>query len=391
MSGDLTQEERLLQATAREFAARELAPTAIERDEAERYDRALFTKMGRLGLTAAPFPESAGGAGFSYVGWTLVMEELGAADMSMAVSLSVHILSQYPVVTWGTPEQHARWLPPMLAGEALGAFALSEPHAGSDAAAIRMRAERVGPADAPTGYRLTGTKIWISNAPEADRYLVFATLDPDAGAKGITAFLVEKGTPGFRFGVHERKMGIRACPAAELVFDGADVPVSDRLGAEGEGYKIALSALGEGRISIAAACVGIARAGLDAAARHLQQRRAFGAPLAEQQGLRFMLAEMAREVAAARAVTRVAAAAKDRGEPLAEVSSIAKWTASDAAMRVATDAVQLFGATGYSRDTGVERLMRDAKGAQIYEGTNQIHRLIVADELLHSLGVDSGT
>ncbi len=385
MAGGLTEEERLLQATAREFATRELAPTAIERDEAERYDRSLFTRMGDLGLTAAPLPESVGGAGFSYLGWSLVMEELGAADMAMAVSLSVHILSQYPVVTWGTPEQHARWLPPMLAGEALGAFALTEPHAGSDAGAIRTRAERVGPADDPTGYRLTGTKSWISNAPEADRYLVFATLDPSAGSKAITAFLVEKGTPGFGFGAHEKKMGIRACPASELLFDGCEVAVSNRLGREGEGYKIALSALGEGRISIAAACVGIARAGLEAAATYLQQRKAFGAPLVEQQGIRFMLAEMAREVAAARAVTRAAAAAKDRGEPLAEVSSIAKWTASDAAMRVATDAVQLLGASGYSRETGVERLMRDAKGAQIYEGTNQIHRLIVADGLLRDL------
>jgi len=180
-------------------------------------------------------------------------------------------------------------------------------------------------------------------------------------------------------------MGIRACPASELIFDGTEVPVANRLGGEGEGYRIALSALGEGRISIAAACVGIARAGLEASARYLIERRAFGAPLVEQQGLRFMLAEMTREVAAARAVTREAARARDRGEALAEVSSIAKWTASDAAMRVATDAVQLFGASGYSRETGVERLMRDAKGAQIYEGTNQIHRLIVADELLRRL------
>jgi acyl-CoA dehydrogenase len=384
--GGLTSEEALLQATAREFAEREVAPGAIERDATERYDRGLFARMGELGFTGAPFPESVGGAGFSYLGWTLVMEELGAADMAMAVSLSVHILSQYPVVTWGTDEQRARWLPAMLSGEALGAFALTEPHAGSDAAAITTRAERIGPADAPTGYRLTGTKIWISNAPEADRYLVFATVDPAAGTRGITAFLVERDTPGFRFGAHEQKMGIRACPAAELVFDGAEVPVANRLGAEGDGYRIALSALGEGRISIAAGCVGIARAGLEAAARYLGQRKAFGAPLAEQQGLRFMLAEMAREVAVARAVTRVAAAAKDRGEPIAEASSIAKWTASDAAMRVATDAVQLFGASGYSRETGIERLMRDAKGAQIYEGTNQIHRLIVADEVFKRAG-----
>jgi len=379
---DLTQEERLLQATAREFAEREVAPSAIERDEAERFDRSIFERMGALGLTAAPIPEAAGGAGFSYLGWTLVMEELGAADMATAVTLSVHILSQYPVVTWGSDEQRARWLPAMLAGEAMGAFALTEPHAGSDAAAIRTRAERVGPADAPTAYRLTGTKSWISNAPEADRYLVFASLDPGAGPSAITAFLVEEGMPGFRPGAHERKMGIRSCPAAELVFDGCEVPVANRLGAEGEGYRIALSALGEGRISIAAGCVGIARAALEAAARYVSERQAFGGPLTDQQGVRFMLAEMARDVAAARALTRDAARAKDRGEPLAEVSSLAKWTASDTAMRVATDAVQLFGGSGYSRETGIERLMRDAKGAQIYEGTNQIHRLIVADEVL---------
>ena len=375
----LGEEERLLQATAREFAQREVAPSAIERDEAERFDRSIFDGMAALGLTAAPFPASIGGAGFSYVAWTLVMEELGAADMATAVTLSVHILSQYPVVTWGSDDQKARWLPAMLAGEALGAFALTEPHAGSDASTIRTRAERS--ADGGT-YRLSGTKIWISNAPEAERYLVFATVDPSAGSKGITAFLVERGTPGFRFGAHEKKMGIRSCPAAELIFDGCEVPAEDRLGDEGEGYKIALSALGEGRISIAAACVGLARAGLEAAAGYLGERKAFGGPLADQQGLRFMLAEMARDVAAARALTREAAAAKDRGEPLAEVSSLAKWTASDVAMRVTTDAVQLFGASGYSRETGIERLMRDAKGAQIYEGTNQIHREIVAGEVL---------
>ena len=233
---------------------------------------------------------------------------------------------------------------------------------------------------------MTGTKIWISNAPEADRYLVFASLDPAAGPAAITAFLVEKGMAGFSFGAHERKMGIRSCPAAELVFDGAVVPVANRLGEEGDGYRIALSALAEGRISIAAACVGLARSALEQAARYLGERQAFGGALAEQQGLRFMLAEMARDVEAARALTRQAAAAKDRGEPIGEASSLAKWTASDTAMRVATDAVQLFGGAGYSRETGIERLMRDAKGAQIYEGTNQIHRLIVADELFKRLG-----
>jgi butyryl-CoA dehydrogenase len=385
----LTEEERLLRSTAREFAAREVAPGAAARDEAEQFDRSIFRRMGELGLTGAPLPESVGGAGFSYVGWTLVMEELGAADMATAVTLSVHILSQYPVVTWGSEEQRQRWLGPLVSGEALGAFALTEPHAGSDAGAIRTRAERVGPADAPDGYRLTGTKIWISNAPEADRYLVFASLDPAAGPTAITAFLVERGMAGFSFGAHERKMGIRSCPAAELVFDGCDVPAANRLGAEGDGYRIALSALAEGRISIAAACVGLARSALEQAAAYLLERQAFGAPLADQQGLRFMLAEMSRDVEAARALTRQAAAAKDRGEPLGEASSLAKWTASDTAMRVTTDAVQLFGGAGYSRETGIERLMRDAKGAQIYEGTNQIHRLIVADELFKRLGSGS--
>ncbi len=338
--------------------------------------------MGELGLTSAPLPTEVGGGGFSYLGWSLVMEELGAADMATAVTLSVHILAQFPIVTWGTPDQRERWLPPMVAGEALGAFALTEPTAGSDASAIRLRATPVTTDDGAPGYRLDGTKIWITNAPEAAHYLVFATLDPEAGSKGMVALLVRAGTSGFTFGAHERKMGIRSTPAAELVFDGAVVPAADRLGDEGDGYRIALSALAEGRISIAAACVGLARSALEQAAAYVQERRAFGGPLADQQGVRFMLAEMARDVAAARAVTRDAAAAKDRGDPLAEVSSIAKWTASDAAMRVTTDAVQLFGATGYSREAGIERLMRDAKGAQIYEGTNQIHRLIVADELL---------
>ena len=380
--GALTEEERLLRDTVRDFAVRELAPGAADRDEAEHYERGLFDAMAALGLTGAPFPESIGGGGIGYRAWTLVMEELGAADMAMAVSLSVHILSQAPVVRWGTAEQHDRWLAPMLRGERLGAFALTEPGAGSDAAAIRLRATRVGPADAPTGYRLEGTKIWISNAPVAEQYLVFATLEPDAGPSAITAFLVERGTPGFEFGRKERKLGIRANPASELVFHGAEVPAANRLGGEGEGYRIALSSLGEGRISIAAACTGLARAALEAAARYCSERQAFGGPLTDQEGIRFMLAEMEQRVVAARALTRLAAEAKDRGEPIAEVSSLAKWTASDVAMSVASDAVQLFGAAGYSRENPVERYLRDAKGAQIYEGTNQVHRLIVAEQLL---------
>ncbi len=382
LSGGLTDEERLLQQTVRDFATREVAPGAAARDEEERYDRSLFDRMGELGLTAVPFPEGIGGAGFSYRAWTLVMEEIGYADMALAVSLSVHILSQYPVITWGTDEQKARWLPDMLAGKKMGAFALTEPQAGSDAAALKLRATRSGTASSPISYSLTGTKIWISNSAEAARFLVFASTDPSMGARGITAFLVESDTPGFSLGALEHKLGIRSDSTGELIFQDAQVPPENRLGLEGVGYKIALSALSEGRISIAAACVGLAQAALDAAATYLTERRAFGGPLSDQQGLRFMLAEMAQKVAAARALTRAAADAKDRGEPIGVASSLAKWTASDAAMSVTTDAVQLFGGSGYSRENPVERMMRDAKGAQIYEGTNQIHRLIVADELL---------
>ena len=380
--GGLTDEERLLQQTVRDFARREVAPGAAERDETETYDRALFSRMAELGLTSVPFPTEIGGAGFSYRAWTLVMEEIAYADMALAVSLSVHILAQYPVITWGTDEQKSRWLPDMLTGARMGAFALTEPNAGSDASALKLRAVRRGTASAPVSYSLTGTKIWITNSAEAERFLVFASSDPSMGSRGISAFLVERDTPGFTLGARERKLGIRSDPTGELIFQNAEVSAENRLGAEGLGYKIALSALSEGRISIAAACVGVAQAALDAAAKYLTERKQFGRALSEQQGLRFMLAEMAQKVAAARALTRAAAEAKDRGEPIAEASSLAKWTASDAAMSVTTDAVQLFGGNGYSREFPVERYMRDAKGAQIYEGTNQIHRLIVADHLL---------
>src|SRR6476469_623230 len=312
--GGLTDEDRLLQQTVRDFAQREVAPGAAKRDEEERYDRSLFERMGELGLTGVPFPSEIGGAGFSYRAWTLVMEEIAYADMALAVSLSVHILSQYPVITWGTDEQKSRWLPEMLSGKEMGAFALTEPQSGSDASALKLRAERKGTASSPTAYLLTGTKIWISNSAQASRFLVFASTDSSMGSRGITAFLVESGTPGFTLGALEHKLGIRSDSTGELIFNGAEVPAENRLGAEGLGYKIALSALSEGRISIAAACVGLAQAALDAAAKYMTERRAFGGPLSDQQGLRFMLAEMAQKVAAARALTRAAADAKDRGE-----------------------------------------------------------------------------
>jgi alkylation response protein AidB-like acyl-CoA dehydrogenase len=376
----LTEEERAIRATAAQFAQRELAPTVAQRDEEERYDRALFDRMGELGLTGIPYPEEFGGAGLGTFPWVLACEEIAAADMGMAVSLSVHVLSQLCIFSFGTDEQKARLLPPMTAGSLLGAFALTEPQAGSDASAIALRAERDG-----DDYLLTGTKVWITNGADADVVVVFATIDRALGREGITAFVVERDTPGFRVGSHERKMGIRDSVSVELIFDGARVPAANRLGEEGQGLKVALSALGAGRIGIAAACVGLARAALEHAARYATQRSQFGRAIAEQEMVQAMLADAATSVEAARLLTWRAARLRDAGQPINAASSMAKLYASDTAMRVATDAVQIYGGAGYSRDNPVERFMRDAKGAQIYEGTNQIQRLVVAQHLIEEL------
>ena len=376
----LTEEERAIRATAAQFAQRELAPTVAQRDEEERYDRALFDRMGELGLTGIPYPEEFGGAGLGTFPWVLACEEIAAADMGMAVSLSVHVLSQLCIFSFGTDEQKARLLPPMTAGTRLGAFALTEPQAGSDASAIALRAERDG-----HDYLLTGTKVWITNGADADVVVVFATIDRALGRDGITAFVVERDTPGFRVGSHERKMGIRDSVSVELIFDGARVPAANRLGDEGQGLKVALSALGAGRIGIASACVGLARAALEHAARYATQRSQFGRAIAEQEMVQAMLADAATSIEAARLLTWRAARLRDAGQPINAASSMAKLYASDTAMRVATDAVQIYGGAGYSRDNPVERFMRDAKGAQIYEGTNQIQRLVVAQHLIEDL------
>ena len=376
----LSEEERSVRDTAREFAQRELAPTVAQRDEEERYDHALFTRMGELGLTAIPYPEELGGAGLSYFAWALACEEIAAADMGMAVSLSVHVLSQLCIYSYGTDEQRARFLPQMTSGAHLGAFALTEPGAGSDAAALSLAARRTD-----DGYALTGTKVWITNGGEADVYVVFGTVDRSRGREGITAFVVRSDTPGFRVGSHERKMGIRDSPAAELVFEEAMVPEADRLGAEGEGLKVALGSLASGRISIAAACTGLARAALEHATRYASQRTQFGRPIAEQEMIQAILADAAVAVDASRLLTWRAARLRDAGGSINAASSMAKMFASDTAMRVATDAVQVYGGAGYSRDNPVERFMRDAKGAQIYEGSNQIQRLIIAQQLIEEM------
>lgn len=379
----LSEEERAARDTVRDWAAKEVAPGAAERDEEERYDRSLFERAGELGLTGLPYPEEYGGAGMGTFAWALAAEEIAAADMGLAVSLSVHVLSQLCIFANGTDGQKDRFLPPMTAGRELGAFALTEPQAGSDAAAIALTATRDG-----GDYLLSGTKIWITNGGEAARYVVFGTVDRSAGKAGITAFVVEADTPGFRLGSKERKMGIRGTTGYELVFEEARVPAENRLGDEGDGLRVALSALGAGRISIAACCTGLARNAMELAARYALERRQFGRAIADQEMIQAMLAEMAVSVDAARLLTWRAARLRDAGQPINSPSSMAKWYASDVAMRVTTDAVQVYGGAGYSRDNPVERLMRDAKGAQIYEGTNQIHRLIVAQHLLDGLRRD---
>jgi butyryl-CoA dehydrogenase len=376
----LSEEERGVRDTVRDWATKEVAPGAAQRDEEERYDRTLFERAGELGLTGLPYPEEYGGAGMGTFAWVLAAEEIAAADMALAVSLSVHVLTQLCIFANGTDEQKDRFLPPMTAGRELGAFALTEPQAGSDAAALALTATRDG-----DDYLLTGTKIWITNGGEAARYVVFGTVDRSAGKAGITAFVVEGDTPGFRLGSKERKMGIRGTTGYELVFEEARVPAANRLGEEGDGLRVALSALGAGRIGIAACCVGLARSAMELAARYALQRRQFGRAIADQEMIQAMLAEMAVGVDAARLLTWRAARLRDAGQPINAPSSMAKWYASDVAMRVTTDAVQVYGGAGYSRDNPVERLMRDAKGAQIYEGTNQIHRLIVAQHLLDAM------
>ena len=380
----LNEEERAVRDTVREWAEREVAPGAAQRDEEERYDLTLFERAGELGLTGLPYPEAYGGAGMGTFAWVLAAEEIAAADMALAVSLSVHVLSQLCIYANGTDAQKERFLPPMTAGRELGAFALTEPQAGSDAAALSLAAVRDG-----DDYLLSGTKIWITNGGDAARTIVFATVDRSRGKAGITAFVVEADTPGFRLGSKERKMGIRGTTGYELVFEEARVPAANRLGEEGDGLRVALSALGAGRISIAAACTGLARSAMELAARYALQRRQFGRAIADQEMIQAMLAEMAVGVDAARLLTWRAARLRDAGQPINAPSSMAKWYASDVAMRVTTDAVQIYGGAGYSRDNPVERLMRDAKGAQIYEGTNQIHRLIVAQQLLDAMRRDA--
>ena len=375
--------EELLELT-RELAGRELRPAvaAAERDGV--FPRETFRLLGRSGLLGLPYPEELGGGGVSYEVYLQVIEELARAWLAVGLGVSVHTLSCFPLVTAGSAEQQEKWLPGLLGGELLGAYCLSEPHSGSDAAALATTAVRVA-GEAGTDYVLNGVKAWISHAGQADFYTLFARTSGDPAARdrgqGISCLHVPASVPGVSAAAAERKMGMKASVTAQMIFDDARVPADHLVGEEGAGFSIALAALDAGRLGIAACATGLAQAALDEAVGYARTRRQFGRPIAEFEGLSFMLADMATAVQASRALYLSAARRKDAGQPVRTEAAMAKLFASDTAMRVATDAVQVLGGYGYVEDFPAERYLREAKVLQIVEGTNQIQRMVIGRAL----------
>ena len=374
------EETRALFELTRELADAELRPRvdAAERDGT--FPREVFRVLGRSGLLALPYPERFGGGGQPYRTYLQVVEELAAAWLAVGLGVSVHTLTCFPLATAGTPEQAQRWLPGMLGGDQLGAYCLSEPASGSDAAAVRTTAQADGP-----DYVVNGVKAWISHAGQADFYTLFARTSGDhegpGRARGISCLHVPADTPGVSAAAPEHKMGMRSSVTAQMIFDGARVPAGHLVGEEGKGFAIALAALDAGRLGIAACATGVAQAALDAAVSWARERRQFGRPIADFEGMSFLLADMATAVEAARALYLSAARRKDAGLPYGPQAAMAKLFASDAAMRVTTDAVQVLGGYGYVEDYPVARLMREAKVLQIVEGTNQIQRMVIGRSL----------
>lgn len=374
----LPDELEMIRSMVRDFAKNEIAPSAAIRDEEERFDRALFDKMGELGLTGIPWAEAYGGLGSDYLTYVVAVEELSRVCASTGVTLSAHIsLAGWPIYKFGTEEQKQRYLRPMAEGKKLGAYGLTESGSGSDAGAMRTTAIRDG-----DDYVINGSKIFITNAGDAEIYVVFALTDPQLKHKGCSAFIVEKGTPGFSFGKKEKKLGIRSSPTMEIIFEDCRIPKENLLGSEGEGFKIAMMTLDGGRNGIAAQAVGIAQGALDASIAYAKERKQFGKPIAGQQAIAFKIADMATKIEAARLLTYQAAWRESAGLSYGKESAIAKLYASDTAMEVTVEAVQIFGGYGYIKDFPVERYMRDAKITQIYEGTNEIQRLIISRMLL---------
>ena len=371
-----TEEAYELLGLTKEIADGELAPRASEYEAEGRFPREVLRTVGRAGLLGLPYPEADGGAGQPYEVYLQVLEILAGAWVAIAEAVSVHTLSCFPVAAYGSEEQR-KLLPDMLAGDLLGAYCLSEPQGGSDAAALTTRAVRDG-----DDWVVTGTKAWITHGGRADFYNIFCRTGA-AGASGISCLLADADTPGLIPQAPERTMGLRSSAPAQIVMDGARVPADRLIGAEGEGFRIAMQALDSGRLGIAACAVGLAQAALDYAAGYARERTQFGRPIAAFQGVGFMLADMATGIAAARALTLAAARLKDAGRPYSAEAAKAKLFATDMAMRVTTDAVQVLGGYGYVADHPVERYFREAKVLQIVEGTNQIQRLVISRSLTH--------
>lgn len=374
-----TEEATDLLLLVRDLATRELLPLAAAAERNQEFPREVFRLLGRAGVLGLPYPEEYGGGGQPYEVYLQVLEEIGAVWSSVGVGVSVHALSCFGLATAGTEEQRRTWLPDMLAGDLLGAYCLSEAHAGSDPAAMRTTARRDG-----DDYVLNGAKAWTTHGGEADFYKVMARTSEaasDSRGNGISCFLVPADSPGLTADRPEDKMGLTGSTTATMLFDNVRVPAERRLGAEGDGLKIALAGLDSGRLGIAAVAVGLAQGALDHAVAYAKEREAFGKPVIEHQGLAFVLADMEAAVQSARATTLHAARLKDRGLPFSREASIAKLVATDNAMKVTTDAVQVLGGYGYTRDFPVERFMREAKVMQIFEGTNQIQRMVIARSL----------
>ncbi|PLR96595.1 acyl-CoA dehydrogenase [Bacillus sp. T33-2] len=374
MNFQLIEEHEMIRKMVRDFARNEVAPTAAERDEEERFDREIFDKMAELGLTGIPWPEEYGGIGSDYLAYCIAVEELSRVCASTGVTLSAHTsLAGWPIYKFGSEDQKQKYLKPMARGEKIGAYGLTEPGSGSDAGGMRTTAHLNG-----DHYVLNGSKIFITNGGIADIYVVFALTDPENKHKGTTAFIIEKDFPGFSVGKKEKKLGIRSSPTTEIIFEDCRVPKENVLGSAGEGFKIAMMTLDGGRNGIAAQAVGIAQGALDAATDYAKERHQFGKPIAAQQGIGFKLADMATAVAASRLLTYQAAWLESEGLPYGKESAMSKLFAGDTAMKVTTEAVQIFGGYGYTKDYPVERFMRDAKITQIYEGTQEIQRLVIS-------------
>jgi butyryl-CoA dehydrogenase len=380
MNLELSEEQRLLWQSVREFADAELKPRAREIDETGCFPRDIFKKAAEMGLTGVALPENYGGAGMDHVSYTIVVEEISRVCASTGVILSVqNSLYCDPIYRFGTEEQKKHFLTPFARGEKIGCYALTEPQAGSNAAALTTKAVRKS-----DRYVVNGTKAWITNGGAADAAIVYVNTQPEKGEKGITALVVEKGTPGFSVGKEEKKLGINGTACTELSFSDCEVPTENRIGNEGEGYKVALSTLDGGRVGIASQATGIAQGAFEAALSYAQQRQAFGHPIADFQAIQFMLADMATEIDAARLLARHAAWKQDSRLRFTMEASIAKLFASEMATRVAHKAIQIHGGYGYSRAYPVERAYRDARITEIYEGTSEIQRLVVAGWVLRS-------